>query len=178
MSEGKEGAHGKKEEANLGGIRYSGEGGRLPASKRRGKVGGPRMTGEGLFDSPEAPVVVRVAEPTAEIKTPLEPRSLKFKAGTKIYRIVRDGEGKIQVPRTPDQASGRLEKVLTVPTIFDVPVEYLERGKRGGTITKKVGQSDYGAFTVIRFPVRLRSGEFVMEDRLASYTTRSSKKNY
>jgi hypothetical protein len=134
------------------------------------------MTEPGLFDSPQA-VTLSTVEPITEVKTELEPRSLKFKVGTRIYKIDRDGNGNIKIPRTPAQADDLLKKILTVPTYFDVPVEYLERGKRGGTITKKVGQSDYGAFTVVRFPVRLKSGKVVMEDMLASYTTRSSKKN-
>ncbi len=132
------------------------------------------MAGAGLFDLPQASVP-NVIEPIAPIQTELEPRKLKFKMGTKLYKVTRDSEGRPIIPRTPVQEDALFDRQLTVATYLDVPVEYLEIGKRGGTITKKVGQSDYGAFTVVLFPVRSSSGEIVMEERLASYLTRSSK---
>lgn len=133
------------------------------------------MTGVGLFDLPQvsAPNVI---EPITLGQTELGPRKLKFKRGTKLYKVVRDSEGRPIIPRTPVQEDDLFDRRLTVATYLDVPVEYLEIGKRGGTITRKVGQSDYGAFTIVRFPVRSSSGKVVMEERLVSYTTRSSKK--
>lgn len=175
MSEGKEGAHSPKQQPNLVGIGYSGEGGALPALRKKAKVRGPGMSGTGsLFDLPQASTPT-VIEPIALSQTELKPRRLKFKRGTKLYRVVRDSEGKIIIPRTPVQEDDFFDRRLTVPTYLDVPVEYLEIGTRGKTTTKKVGQSDYGAFTVVLFPVRYASGKVVMEERLASYLTRSSK---
>lgn len=133
------------------------------------------MTGIGLFDSPQTPKP-NVIELIIPIQTELKSRKLKFKAGTKLYKVVRDSEGKPIIPRTPAQADDLLDRELTVAAFLDIPVDYLEIGKRGGTIIKKVGQSDYGAFTIVRFPVRSKSGEIVMEERLASFITRSSKK--
>jgi hypothetical protein len=92
-----------------------------------------------------------------------------------LYKVVRDSEKKPIIPRTPAQAYDLLDRQLTTPTYLDVPAEYLEIGKRGRTITKKVGQSDYGAFTVVLFPVRSSNGKVVMEERLASFTQRSSR---
>ena len=176
MSEGKEGAHPPRQQSNLAGIGYSGEEGSLPPLKRKGTVRGPGMSGTGLLlDLPQVSVP-NVIEPIAPSQTELKPRKLKFKRGTKLYRVVPDSEGKIIIPRTPAQEDDFFDRQLTVATYLDVPAEYLEIGKRGGTITKKVGQSDYGAFTVVLSPVRYSGGKVVMEERLASYLTRSSKK--
>lgn len=176
MSEGKEGAHPPKQKSNLAGIGYSGEEGSLPPLRRRGKVRGPGMSGtELLFDSPQvsAPNVI---EPIVAVQTELEPRKIKFIEGTKLYRVIREDEGRIKIPRTPVDYDKLFDRKLSVATYLDVPVEFLEIGVRGGTITKKVGQSVYGAFTVVLFPVRYSRGEVVMEERLASYLTRSSNK--
>jgi hypothetical protein len=197
MSEAtKEGAHPGKQPGNLAGIKYSGESAPLAPLRKRG-VRGSGMTGQGLLDEPEPATVLpgvttsapditsvepsqssesNVTEPIASGQTELIPRKLKFKRGTRLYKVVHDSEGRIIIPRTPAQADDFFDRKLTVPTYLVISVEYLEIGKRGGTITKKVGQSDYGAFTVVLFPVPSGSGKVAMEERLVSYTTRSSKK--
>ena len=176
MSEVNKGSHPSKQENNLGGIRYEGEGGRLPAMRRRG-LSGKGMTGEGLMDEllPQQPVE-EVKVPVNLGETQLLPRELKFKANTKLYKVVRDSNGKIKIPWTPKEEEDLFDRRLKVPTTLRVPVDFLETGKRGGTIIKKVGQSDYGAFTVVLFPVQDRDGKSFMEERLVSFLTRSSKK--
>ena len=176
MSEANKGSHPGKQEKNLGGIGYTGEGGRLPAIRRRG-LGGPGMSGEGLMDEimPQ-PSQAEESVPINLVETQLIPRQLKFKGGTRLYKVVRDSEGKIKIPRTPAEDDDLLDRRLTVPTTLSVSVDFLETGKRGGTIIKKVGQSDYGAFTVVLFPVHTREGKNIVEERLVSFLTRSSKK--
>lgn len=49
MSEVRDGTGGQREDRNLGGLGYSREGGPLKSIRRRG-IGGPGMTGPGLFD--------------------------------------------------------------------------------------------------------------------------------
>lgn len=133
------------------------------------------MTGSGMFDMPETSAP-NLTEPITPTQTELLPRKLKFKRGTRLYKVVRDSEGKPTIPYTPVQEDDLFDRELTVPTYLDVPVEFLEIGKRGRTITRKVGKSGYGAFTVVLSPVRLSSGKVVLEERLASYLTRSSQK--
>jgi hypothetical protein len=145
------------------------------------------MSGPGLFDGPiedqveqeEAQVQSAVdaqVESVTPVQSELEPRKLKFNKGTRLYRLVHDSEHRPIVPRTPAQERDLFDRELTVPTYFNVPVEFLEMGARGKTITKRVGKSNYGAFTVVLCPVHQSNGEIVLEERLASYLTRSSKK--
>jgi hypothetical protein len=138
--------------------------------------------GPGLFDEQEKGKLeieekVEAKLEIAEAKqSELEPRKLKFKEGTRLYKFLKDSEGKPIIPRDLAQEEDLFDRQLTVATYLDVPVDYLEIGEKGKTVTKKVGQSRFGAFTVVLSPVRQRNGEVVLEKRLASYLTRSSRK--
>lgn len=133
----------------------------------------PLMTGPGLFDS-EAQKEFTILT-IDENRLALEPRRLRFMPGTKLYYLTKDSEGKPIIPRTELEEDRLFDRQLQVETDLDVPVEYLVSGKRGGTITKKVGQSQYGAFTVVMLPVNQENGEVRLEERLVSYQTRSRK---
>jgi hypothetical protein len=141
----------------------------------------PLASGPGFFDEPgklseevEASVIVPASK---ESGTDLVPRQLKFLKGTRLYKVVRDGEGKPIIPRTEKQEDKLFDRSLTHPTFFDLPVGSLQKGARGGTTVRKFGQSKYGAFTIVLVPVTKESGETVLDERLASLTTRSSQKN-
>lgn len=143
-------------------------------SKAQGRK--PLMSGRGLFDEPQEILpAAEVSNATELGVSEVQPRKLKFNAGTKLYRVKPDSEGNPLVPRTPVEENDLFDKQLTAATYFDVPAEFLEIGKKGGTITKIVGKSDYGAFTVVLCPIRQSNGEVILEERLVSYLTRSNK---
>lgn len=180
MSESSDGAYGK-EGRNLGGLRYSGEGGPLPAVKRRGNLRGPGMTGSGLLDSQNGSDSASLVKPAISVDSTRNSeskviRKLRFKKGTNLYYLTHDAEtGEIIIPRTPAQEDELFADALEFDEELIINEQGLEEGKgRSGRseVIKKVGVSRYGAFTVVDYQVPAENGELKTVQRLASLTNK------
>jgi hypothetical protein len=140
-----------------------------------------RMTGPGLFDKP-----VDVQPQQVSLSTELSPthvrletkRRILFKKGTVLYAFIKDGNGNVVIPRSRQQAEEYKRETLMFPTSLEVDEqEGIEMGKRGKPRVKKVGQSQFGAFTVVVLEKQDGNGDITKELVLASFTERALPKD-
>lgn len=168
---------------------YAGDSGQKNEKKLKGRkepTGARRiMSGPGFFfddtlvPEPEAPPP-QVSQPEprqtfSAIETN-EPRTLRFLKGTELFVVIHDKKTKqIVIPYSTQQARKLLREILDEDRDLVINEdEGMVDGARGTRVIRKVGVSQFGAFTVVDWPIGIADGhEVITEKRLASMTTRS-----
>lgn len=117
-------------------------------SLRRGRRRETTMTGPGFFDSE----LNQASAPEVVVATHIEPklteRALRLEEGAPMYEVRYNAEGEVVIPRTMEQADAMFIGRLPMSLELKIDKSCLERGKRGGTVIKRVGKSIFGAFTI------------------------------
>lgn len=131
--------------------------------------------GSGFFDS---------AQPIEQIPQPITPetpaiveRALRFEQGAPMYEVRYDNRtGGVVIPRTEEQADAMFIGRLPMSLELKIDKTCLERGKRGGTVIKRVGKSLFGAFTIALYPTIDEDGREIDLPVLADMRDRRLKK--
>ncbi len=129
----------------------------------------------GMFaDDAEPESTQQVGERTTQTIEAAVPKRLRFKKGTELYAVTFDSEtDDIVIPRSVKQARALYRGNLEFDDDLVINNELgMEDGKKGGRVVRRVGKSDYGAFTVVDVRVTGEDGETAIEQSLASLTTR------
>lgn len=130
------------------------------------------MTGPGLLDEGLVQASSVIKAPVVEASKPA--RTLRFSRGTVLYAVVVDGDDQIVIPRNPQQERDLRRETLDFEKDLEVDREDgIVEGRSGQDVVRKVGTSQYGAFTVVHIEKDNGRGEIMVERRLASLTHRS-----
>lgn len=129
--------------------------------------------GAGFFE-PQQPIAAE-ALPIVNPEPELRERALSFEKGMPMFALRQDPvTEEIVIPRTMEQAESLFLGRLPMNLELKIDKSCLERGKRGGTVIKRVGKSGFGAFTIALYPTVDQEGNDVDIPVLADMTHKSS----
>jgi hypothetical protein len=104
---------------------------------------------------PETPAVIHKNDE-------LEERALTLEEGMPMFALWYDPvTGEVIIPRSIELAEKMFLGRLPMSLELDIDKSCLERGKRGGTAIKRIGKSQFGAFTIALYPTTDEEGNDV-----------------
>lgn len=136
------------------------------------------IMGTGFFPSLEPTVLEPTPTVAPKPETVLRERALLFNEGMPMYRVsYRSENDEPIIPRTWEQAEELFLGRLPVSAELKIDKSCLEKGKKEGTVIKRVGKSYFGAFTIALYPTVDEDGKDTDIPILADMRQRSREQN-